>query len=128
MSIRAKHGKNGHQHNGHRLNGHAGDVIMPVKDEAPLDSVADGAPESQPVEGRTPAGKFAAGNKCGRGNPHARRLAAHREAPSFTIAPAHDDLGSNAVACSGPDAVPPPARVTVPGLVCAVFIKSASVR
>jgi 2-phospho-L-lactate/phosphoenolpyruvate guanylyltransferase len=33
-------------------------------------------------------------------------LAAHREAPSFTIAPAHDDLGSNAVVCSAPDAVP----------------------
>jgi 2-phospho-L-lactate/phosphoenolpyruvate guanylyltransferase len=33
-------------------------------------------------------------------------LAAHLKAPSFTIAPAHDDLGSNAVVCSGPDAVP----------------------
>jgi len=33
-------------------------------------------------------------------------LAAHRPAPSFTIVPAHDDLGSNAVLCSPPDAVP----------------------
>ena len=33
-------------------------------------------------------------------------LAAHLKAPSFTIAPAHDDLGSNAVVCSPPDAVP----------------------
>ncbi|HJQ59151.1 MAG TPA: 2-phospho-L-lactate guanylyltransferase [Vineibacter sp.] len=33
-------------------------------------------------------------------------LAAHRTAPAFTIAPAHDDLGSNAVVCSPPDAVP----------------------
>jgi 2-phospho-L-lactate/phosphoenolpyruvate guanylyltransferase len=33
-------------------------------------------------------------------------LAAHLQAPSFTIAPAHDDLGSNAVVCSPPDAVP----------------------
>ena len=33
-------------------------------------------------------------------------LAAHRAAPAFTIAPAHDDLGSNAVICSPPDAVP----------------------
>ena len=33
-------------------------------------------------------------------------LAAHRAAPSFTISPAHDDLGSNAVICSPPDAVP----------------------
>jgi 2-phospho-L-lactate/phosphoenolpyruvate guanylyltransferase len=33
-------------------------------------------------------------------------LAAHRPAPSFTIAPAHDELGSNAVLCSPPDAVP----------------------
>jgi 2-phospho-L-lactate guanylyltransferase len=33
-------------------------------------------------------------------------LAAHRAAPSFTISPAHDDLGSNAVVCSPPGAVP----------------------
>lgn len=33
-------------------------------------------------------------------------LAAHRPAPSFTISPAHDDLGSNAVICSPPDSVP----------------------
>lgn len=32
-------------------------------------------------------------------------LAAHKPAPSFTIVPAHDDLGSNAVLCSPPDAV-----------------------
>jgi 2-phospho-L-lactate guanylyltransferase len=33
-------------------------------------------------------------------------LAAHRPAPAFTIVPAHDDLGSNAIVCSPPDAVP----------------------
>jgi 2-phospho-L-lactate/phosphoenolpyruvate guanylyltransferase len=33
-------------------------------------------------------------------------VAAHLAAPSFTISPAHDDLGSNAVVCSPPDAVP----------------------
>jgi len=33
-------------------------------------------------------------------------LAAHRAAPAFTIVPAHDDRGSNAVVCSPPDAVP----------------------
>jgi 2-phospho-L-lactate guanylyltransferase len=33
-------------------------------------------------------------------------VAAHLPAPSFTISPAHDDLGSNAVICSPPDAVP----------------------
>lgn len=33
-------------------------------------------------------------------------LAAHLPAPSFTISPAHDDLGSNAVICSPPDSVP----------------------
>jgi 2-phospho-L-lactate guanylyltransferase len=33
-------------------------------------------------------------------------LAAHRRAPSFTIAPSHDEQGSNAVLCSPPDAVP----------------------
>src|SRR5262249_30436543 len=33
-------------------------------------------------------------------------LAAHLVAPSFTISPAHDDLGSNAVVCSPPESVP----------------------
>jgi 2-phospho-L-lactate guanylyltransferase len=33
-------------------------------------------------------------------------VATHLPAPSFTISPAHDDLGSNAVICSPPDAVP----------------------
>ena len=33
-------------------------------------------------------------------------LSAHRAAPSFTITPAHDDLGSNAVVCSPPELVP----------------------
>src|SRR5208282_4800446 len=33
-------------------------------------------------------------------------LAVHRAAPSFTIVPAHDDLGSNTILCSPPDAVP----------------------
>lgn len=33
-------------------------------------------------------------------------LRTHRQAPAFTIAPSHDDLGSNAVACSPVDAVP----------------------
>ena len=36
----------------------------------------------------------------------AATLAAHRAAPCFTIVPAHDDLGSNAIVCSPPDAVP----------------------
>lgn len=33
-------------------------------------------------------------------------LAVHQPGPSFTISPAHDDLGSNAVICSPPDSVP----------------------
>jgi 2-phospho-L-lactate guanylyltransferase len=33
-------------------------------------------------------------------------IAAHRPAPSFTIAPAHDELGSNGVLCAPPEAVP----------------------
>ena len=33
-------------------------------------------------------------------------LAAHREAPAVTIAPAHDKLGSNAVVCSPPAVLP----------------------
>jgi 2-phospho-L-lactate guanylyltransferase len=36
----------------------------------------------------------------------AATLAAHRVAPAFTIVPAHDDLGSNTIICSPPDAVP----------------------
>lgn len=35
-----------------------------------------------------------------------RVLAAHLDGPAFTISPAHDDLGSNAVICSPPDSVP----------------------
>ena len=33
-------------------------------------------------------------------------LAVHRAAPAFTIVPAHDNLGSNTIICSPPDAVP----------------------
>lgn len=36
----------------------------------------------------------------------AQLLAAHHPAPSFTIAPSRDEHGSNAIACSPPDAVP----------------------
>jgi 2-phospho-L-lactate/phosphoenolpyruvate guanylyltransferase len=36
----------------------------------------------------------------------AATLAAHRPAPAFTIVPAHDELGSNTILCSPPDAVP----------------------
>ena len=36
----------------------------------------------------------------------AAALAAHGAAPSFTIVPAHDDLGSNTIIMSPPDAVP----------------------
>jgi 2-phospho-L-lactate/phosphoenolpyruvate guanylyltransferase len=36
----------------------------------------------------------------------AATLAAHRAAPAFTIVPAHDDLGSNTIVCSPPNAVP----------------------
>ena len=36
----------------------------------------------------------------------AQLLPAHPPAPSFTIAPSHDERGSNAIACSPPDAVP----------------------
>jgi 2-phospho-L-lactate guanylyltransferase len=36
----------------------------------------------------------------------AATLAVHRASPAFTIVPAHDDLGSNTILCSPPDAVP----------------------
>jgi 2-phospho-L-lactate/phosphoenolpyruvate guanylyltransferase len=36
----------------------------------------------------------------------AATLTAHGAAPAFTIVPAHDDLGSNMIVCSPPDAVP----------------------
>jgi hypothetical protein len=48
----------------------------------PLDTVADGKPGSAD---RTAAGTFAPGNKCGRGNPHAGRMAALRGAMLETI-------------------------------------------
>jgi 2-phospho-L-lactate guanylyltransferase len=35
-----------------------------------------------------------------------RFIAAHKPAPSFTIAPSHDDKGSNAILLSPPDAAP----------------------
>ena len=35
-----------------------------------------------------------------------RLIAAHLPAPSFTIAPSHDEMGSNAILMSPPDAVP----------------------
>ena len=35
-----------------------------------------------------------------------RLIASHRPAPSFTIAPSHDEQGSNAILMSPPDAVP----------------------
>jgi len=35
-----------------------------------------------------------------------RLLAGHPPAPSFTIVPSHDERGSNAIACSPPNAVP----------------------
>ena len=41
-----------------------------------------------------------------RGNEIDAVLSAHLAAPSFTISPAHDDLGSNAVVCSPPESVP----------------------
>ncbi len=36
----------------------------------------------------------------------AATVAAHRASPAFTIVPAHDDLGSNTIVMSPPDAVP----------------------
>jgi 2-phospho-L-lactate guanylyltransferase len=39
------------------------------------------------------------------GDEVAQLIAAHRPGPSFTIAPAHDELGSNAILMSPPDSV-----------------------
>jgi 2-phospho-L-lactate guanylyltransferase len=41
-----------------------------------------------------------------RANEIAAVLSAHLAGPSFTISPAHDDFGSNAVVCSPPESVP----------------------
>jgi hypothetical protein len=46
--------------------------------EQPLESVADGG--EAPAKDRDQVGRFAPGNRIGRGNPHARRLAALRTA------------------------------------------------
>jgi hypothetical protein len=53
----------------------------------PLDPVADG---ESVTDGRAANGRFIKGNKCGRGNPFARKLAAMRQA--FLDAISEDDL------------------------------------
>jgi hypothetical protein len=58
----------------HSINGQPGingKTVSPV----PLEPVSDGK-EGQ----RNPSGQFAVGNKCGKGNPHARKLSAMRKA------------------------------------------------
>jgi hypothetical protein len=65
-------------------NGHADGrcrQLPPVAAPAPpaVTTVSDGAPPA-PTEGRDAGGKFAKGNKHGRGNPFSRRLAAMRAA------------------------------------------------
>jgi hypothetical protein len=79
------------QTNGHGQNGHAkpsatngGNRLAGVETlgAAPLEPSATAAVEAPnpPAEGRDAGGKFAVGNRHGRGNPHARRMAALRQA------------------------------------------------
>jgi hypothetical protein len=62
---------------------------IPPAGAAPLNAVSDGAPAPQAeapspaepaVNGRDGNGRFAAGNQCAKGNPHARRMAQLRSA------------------------------------------------
>ena len=87
MTHGLKAGLNGHAHR----NGAGGPTAAPLPPSAdgmpqggaggptaaPLPPSADGMPQG----GKDPAtGKFLPGNRCGRGNPHYRRLAANRTA------------------------------------------------
>jgi hypothetical protein len=47
---------------------------------APLEPSPTGGPPGPAAGDRDASGRFAAGNRCGRGNPHARRMAALRQA------------------------------------------------
>ena len=77
---------NGDSQNGHArpagangVNRLAGDGIL---GEAPLEPSATAAVEAPKpaAEGRDAGGRFAVGNRLGKGNPHARRMAALRQA------------------------------------------------
>ena len=73
-------------------NGHTGAVT-----EAARRLAAEGTDTILTLPGDVPLGSAA---------DVAAVIAAHRPAPAFTIVPAHDALGSNAVMCSPPGAVP----------------------
>jgi hypothetical protein len=66
----------------HEANGHTATASPNGKALLPAATVADGSNGAAPAptEGRGPGGKFAAGNRHGRGNPHARRMASLRQA------------------------------------------------
>jgi hypothetical protein len=74
------------ERNGHLRNGHA--HVNRIKPHAratsnrPSEPSATASSEtpSPPAEGRDAGGKFTAGNRFGKGNPHARRMAALRQA------------------------------------------------
>jgi hypothetical protein len=83
---------NGHtdQRNGHTPVNRLAGVLPPltaVSHGEPVEVGANAAPEAKPPEGRTAAGTFAAGNKCARGNPTARRMAALRSAMLNSLTP-----------------------------------------
>jgi hypothetical protein len=79
------------QLNGDGQNGHAGPAgtngvnrlaSNGIVGAAPLEPSATAAVEAAkpPTEGRSAGGRFAVGNRLGKGNPHARRMAALRQA------------------------------------------------
>ncbi|HEX5319493.1 MAG TPA: 2-phospho-L-lactate guanylyltransferase [Stellaceae bacterium] len=74
------------------LDGHTGAVTAAARRLA-----ADGAAGMLTVPGDIPLTSAAEIGQV---------IAAHRPAPSFTIVPAHDEQGSNAILMSPPDAVP----------------------
>jgi hypothetical protein len=77
---------NGESQNGHARPAGANGVNRLVGDgilgAAPLEPSATAAVEAPKpaTEGRDASGRFAAGNRLGKGNPHARRMAALRQA------------------------------------------------
>jgi hypothetical protein len=86
---------NGPTHALNGRNGHAPNGVA-ARPAAPLDAVSDGAapppkgaqPKTPPPPaGRGPGGRFAPGNRCARGNPQARRMAALRSALQESATP-----------------------------------------
>ena len=87
MTATTKHRTSGHAHrarNGHAPASRLAESVPPLERHVSHGDTAEAKPaaknKAKPREGRTAKGTFAAGNKCARGNPTARKMAALRSA------------------------------------------------